>query len=143
MFQGSPHILLDSKGRLSIPTRFRQMLFEQCAGQLTFTRHPDGCALLYPRPLWEEKRLELLKLPYAARVFQRIVLGSAIDIEMDEAGRILVPLEIRQSCNLSKQLVLVGMGRHFELWDEKKLNEVEKQAMSESQLSEIASSFNF
>ena len=142
MFQGSPHILLDEKGRMSVPTRFRAALLEQCGGRLTFTRHPDGCALLYPRELWTKKRSELMALPYAARGFQRIVMGSAIDVEMDGNGRILVPSEIREACGLSKEIVLVGLGSHFELWDAKRLAESEKAAQKEN-LSEIAASFNF
>lgn len=118
------------------------MLAEQCSGLLTFTRHPDGCALLYPRPLWEEKRTELMALPYAARAFQRIVMGSAIDVEMDSSGRILVPSEIRNSCGLSRDIVLVGLGSHFELWSAENLEKAEKQAKKEN-LSEIAASFNF
>lgn len=142
MFQGSPHILLDEKGRMSVPTRFKAVLLEQFNGQMTFTRHPDGCALLYPRALWEKKRAELMELPYAARVFQRIVMGSAIDVDMASNGRLLVPSEIREACGLSKEIVLVGLGSHFELWDAKQLAESEKAAKEEN-LSEIAASFNF
>ncbi len=98
MFQGSPHLSLDAKGRLSVPSRFRKTLAELCAGQMTFTRHPDGCVLLYPRPIWEKKKQELLALPYGARFFQRIVMGSAVDVDMDASGRLLVPSELRSVC---------------------------------------------
>ena len=107
MFQGSPHINLDAKGRLSVPSRYREALAQLCSGQMTFTRHPDGCALLYPRNVWETKRTELMALPYSARVFQRIVMGSAVDVDMDASGRLLVPAELRKACGLSKELSLI------------------------------------
>lgn len=126
-----------------MPARFRKALEELCSGQLTFTRHPDGCALLYLRPVWQKKKEELMALPFAARAFQRIVMGSAIDVEMDANGRLLIPQEIRSSCSLNrKEVVLVGLGQHFELWDAQKLEESEEQAKSEN-LSEIAAAFNF
>ncbi len=142
MFQGSPHISLDEKGRFSVPSRFRELLKETCSGHVTFTRHPDGCALLYPRNVWETKRQELMALPYAARAFQRLVMGSATDVEMDASGRLLIPLEIRQACGLNKDVVLVGLGSHFELWDAAMLAESEEKAKAQN-LSEIASNFNF
>ncbi len=143
MFQGSPHITLDGKGRFAVPARFRAQLDELCSGELTFTRHPDGCALLYPRPAWEEKRKELMALPFAARTFQRIVMGSATDADMDKNGRLLIPAEIRQACGLNnKDIVLVGLGNHFEIWDAERLAKLEEDAKSQN-LEEIVANFNF
>ncbi len=142
MFQGSPHINLDAKGRMAIPSRFKAALVELCAGELTITRHPDGCALLYPRDLWEIKKKQLMALPYSARAFQRLVMGAATDLEMDGSGRILIPGEIRQSCSLTKEVVLVGLGDHFEVWDAAKLAENEAQVLGED-LAAICSDFNF
>ena len=79
-----------------------------------------------------------MALPYSARVFQRIVMGS----DMDASGRLLVPAELRKACGLSKEIVLVGLGSHFELWDAEKLAESEAKAMTEN-LSDIAAQFNF
>ena len=83
-----------------------------------------------------------MALPYSARVFQRIVMGSAVDVDMDASGRLLVPTELRKACGLSKEIVLVGLGSHFELWDAEKLAESEAKAMTEN-LSDIAAQFNF
>lgn len=83
-----------------------------------------------------------MALPYSARVFQRIVMGSAVDVDMDASGRLLVPAELRKACGLSKEIVLVGLGSHFELWDAEKLEESEAKAMKEN-LSDIAAQFNF
>ena len=73
-----------------------------------------------------------MALPYSARVFQRIVMGSAVDVDMDASGRLLVPAELRKACGLSKEIVLVGLGSHFELWDAEKLAESEAKAMTEN-----------
>ena len=73
MFQGTSLLSLDAKGRLSMPARHRESLVLSCQGEVTVTRHPDGCVLIYPRAAWLELRPSLVKLPYSARVLQRIV----------------------------------------------------------------------
>ena len=130
MFQGTSLLSLDQKGRLSMPARHRQALAVSCAGKVTVTRHPDGCLVLYPAPVWEEKRRALAKLPYSARAFVRYVLGSAVDLEPDRAGRILIPSELRQMCGLDREIALIGMGEHFELWDRSTLEAREREALA-------------
>jgi len=89
----------------------------QVEGRLTLTRHPDGCLLIYPRPVWEVKRAEIAALPMAARPLQRLLLGGANDVEIDGSGRVLVSPELRNAAGLTKEVMLLGMGSHFELWD--------------------------
>ena len=117
LFQGSSALTLDAKGRISIPTRHRDALVSQVEGRLTLTRHPDGCLLVYPRPVWEQKRQEVAKLPMKARPLQRLLLGNAQDVDMDGSGRILVAPELRAAAGLTREVMLLGMGNHFELWD--------------------------
>jgi MraZ protein len=117
VFQGASQLTLDVKGRVSMPTRHRDALQALCDARLTLTRHPDGCLLVYPRPRWESKREEIARLPYAARALQRLLLGSAIDVELDAAGRLLIPSELRAAAALDRDAMLLGMGEHFELWD--------------------------
>lgn len=117
MFQGASQLTLDAKGRISMPARHRDALQALCEARLTLTRHPDGCLLVYPRPRWESKREEIARLPFAARALQRLLLGSAIDLELDAAGRLLVPAELRTAAGLERDAMLLGMGEHFELWD--------------------------
>lgn len=124
-----------------MPTRFREVLLQVCAGKMTVTRHPDGCALIYPQGEWIKKKAQLLALPYSFRAFQRMVMGAASDVEIDSGGRVLIPAEIRQECGLGKEVVLIGLGNHFELWDEARLKEKEKEL--EADLSVMAESFNF
>lgn len=117
MFQGSSALTLDAKGRMSIPARHRDVLLADEEGRLTLTRHPDGCLMLYPRSIWETKREQIAALPASARALQRLLLGSAQDVEMDGAGRILVSPELRTAAGLDREVMLLGLGSNFELWD--------------------------
>lgn len=125
-----------------MPTRHRDSLLAGCEGRLTLTRHPDGCLLLYPRPQWELKRAELAVLPYAARALQRLLLGSAIDVDLDSAGRLLVPNGLRQDARLGREAMLIGMGGHFELWEPELLREREERDLAGG-LPEAAAGFSF
>jgi len=117
VFQGSSALTLDAKGRLSIPTRHRDALIEQAEGKLTLTRHRDPCLLLYPRPAWEAKREEVDKFPASVDWLKRLLLGNAQNVDIDGAGRILIAPELREAAGLTREVMLLGMGRYFELWD--------------------------
>jgi len=117
VFQGSSALTLDAKGRMSIPARHRDVLQSEEQGRLTLTRHPDGCLMLYPRSTWEEKRKQIAALPASARPLQRLLLGNAQDVDMDGAGRILVAPELRAAAGLNREVMLLGLGSNFELWD--------------------------
>jgi MraZ protein len=142
VFQGASQLTLDGKGRLSMPARHRDALSAQCDGRLTLTRHPDGCILVYPRPVWETRREQIAALPYGARALQRLLLGSATDIDLDSAGRILVPSELRSAAQLARDVMLLGMGGHFELWDVGLLSEHERAALADG-LPDSAAGFTF
>ncbi|HEY1089634.1 MAG TPA: division/cell wall cluster transcriptional repressor MraZ [Burkholderiaceae bacterium] len=117
MFQGESALALDAKGRLTVPARHRELLQALCAGQLTLTRHPEGCLLVFPRPAWEGFRDRVAALPMSAAGWKRVFLGNAQDVEIDSASRVLVAPELRAAVGLSKDVKLRGMGSHFELWD--------------------------
>jgi MraZ protein len=142
VFQGPAALNLDAKGRMSIPARHRDALLEQCEGRLTVTRHPHGCLLLFPRPTWEAHREQIAAWPMQARAWQRIFLGNATDVELDSAGRILVAPELRSAVGLQRDVMLLGMGTHFEIWDAVKLAEDEAQAISGG-MPDALSSFSF
>jgi MraZ protein len=129
VFQGASAINLDAKGRMSIPAKHRDALSIQCEGRLTLTRHPDGCVMLFPRPVWEQHRQQISNWPMQARAWQRIFLGYATDVEMDTAGRILIAPELRAAVGLDKEVMMMGMGSHFEIWDAAKMAEKEQQAL--------------
>ncbi len=121
LFRGVNNISLDAKGRMAIPTRFRECLESCCASQLVITVDTDRCLLIYPLPEWQEIERKLVKLPSfnkAARRLQRMLLGNATEVEMDGQGRILIPTPLRNYAGLEKRAVMIGQGHKFELWDE-------------------------
>jgi len=123
MFQGAAQLSLDSKGRLAIPARYRDVLLNACAGNLVMTADADGCLLMYPQPEWQPIRDKLLKLSALnpkIRALQRRLIGYAEDVFMDNAGRVLVSPALRTYGGLDKRVMLVGQGNKFELWDEAK-----------------------
>ncbi|GAA3983403.1 division/cell wall cluster transcriptional repressor MraZ [Comamonas faecalis] len=141
MFQGASSLSLDVKGRLSVPTRHRDAL-AQHGGQLTITKHPDGCLMVFPRPAWEAFRERIAELPMKAQWWKRIFLGSAMDVEMDGTGRVLVSPELREAAGLSKEAVLLGMGAHFELWDKATYEAKEAEAM-QAPMPDVFKDFSF
>ena len=108
---------LDTKGRLSVPTRHRDVLSATSASQLTMTKHPHGCLMVFPRSEWEKFRDRIASLPMQAQWWKRIFLGNAMDVDMDATGRVLISPELRAAAGISRETVLLGMGGYFELWD--------------------------
>jgi MraZ protein len=120
MFRGIAQLNLDSKGRLAVPARYRELLAARCNGHLVLTADADRCLLIYPLPEWEPIEQKLMALSsFNARIreLQRRLVGYAEDVLMDAAGRILVPPALRQFAQLDKSVVLVGQGNKFELWN--------------------------
>ncbi|WLD58968.1 division/cell wall cluster transcriptional repressor MraZ [Salinispirillum sp. LH 10-3-1] len=122
MLRGVHALSMDSKGRMAIPARFRDMLTAACGGELVLTIDTEElCLLLYPLTEWEVIQQKLEALPgynKQVRRIQRLLIGHATDIEMDGAGRILVPGPLREHAKLDKKIILLGQGNKFELWDE-------------------------
>ncbi len=121
MFRGLATLSLDSKGRMAIPSRYREGLLRQCSGQMVVTVDRDHCLLLYPLPEWEEIERKLVRLPgfnKQARRMQRLLIGHATECEMDGNGRILLPPALREFAGLDKGVVLIGQGNKFEVWSE-------------------------
>ncbi len=122
MFRGVTSVNLDNKGRMAIPTRYREALARQCEGQLVLTVDSrESCLLLYPLPNWEEIERKLVKLPSLnahAQRLKRLLIGHATDVEMDGSGRILVAPPLREFAGLLKASMLIGQGNKFEVWAE-------------------------
>jgi len=120
MFRGATSLNMDVKGRLAVPAKHRDALQAQCAGHLVLTVHPHRCLLMYPQPAWEPiqaKMMALSSFDKQSSALQRLLVGHAEDIEMDTAGRLLVSPVLRDFAGLEKQVMLVGQGSHFELWN--------------------------
>ena len=121
MFQGAGQINLDAKGRMAVPARHREALLTAGEGRLVITAHPHRCLLLYPQPAWEPIRAKVLAAPSLeaqSAMLRRLLVGFAVDAEMDGAGRVLVAPELRQYAGLEKEVWLVGQGSHFEIWSD-------------------------
>lgn len=121
MFRGIAQLNLDSKGRLAVPARHRDALIERCGGHLVITADADHCLLIYPLPDWEliQQKLEALSnLDARVRELQRRLIGFAVDVDIDSAGRVLISTALRQFAQLDKNVVLVGQGKKFELWNQ-------------------------
>lgn len=126
MFRGATQISLDAKGRLAIPSRYRERLTARCNGQLICTVDQDHCLLLYPSPDWEEIERKLMRLSsfnQSTRRLQRLMVGYASELELDAHGRVLIPRELREFAGLERQVMLLGQGNKFEIWDEQRWNE--------------------
>lgn len=142
MFQGASALSLDAKGRMTIPAKHRDALSLQCEGRVTLTKHPHGCLLFFPRPVWENHREQIAAWPMSARAWQRIFLGNACDVDMDSAGRILISPELRSAVGLTRDVMLLGMGSHFEIWDAEKLAASEAEAVANG-MPDVLNNFSF
>lgn len=120
-FRGVTELALDAKGRFAIPARHRDAIVAASGSRLVLTADPSRCLLLYPLAAWEPIQARLMALSSfdeRIRALQRLLVGHADDVEIDAAGRILVPPELRRYASLDRRVVLVGQGTKFELWDD-------------------------
>ena len=142
MFQGASSISLDAKGRLNVPTRHRDDLNAQSGGQLTITKHPDGCLMVFPRAEWEKFRERIAALPMSAQWWKRIFMGNAMDVDMDATGRVLISPELREAAGITRETLLLGMGNYLELWD-KTTYEAKEEAAKQGAMPEVFKDFSF
>jgi len=133
VFRGVTQLTLDSKGRLAVPSKHRETLLAHCEGRLVVTADPSRCLLVYPLPAWEpiqQKLMALSSFNEHTRALQRLLVGHADDVELDGAGRILVPPALRGFAGIERQVVLVGQGNRFELWDDERWRAVTEAALA-------------
>ncbi|MBW1980854.1 MAG: division/cell wall cluster transcriptional repressor MraZ [Deltaproteobacteria bacterium] len=118
MFRGRFHHTLDAKGRLRIPTRFREILQKQFNDQLIIT-NLDRCLIAYPLPEWEKVEEQvggLSKMSPDIRAFQRFFISGATECSFDKQGRILIPQTLRDYAKLEREVVIAGVLKNFEIW---------------------------
>ena len=122
MFMGEYNHIIDAKGRLIIPARFRELLGEE----FILTKGLDGCLSIYPMDAWETFETKLRALPLTnknARTFTRFFVAGATNCELDKQGRILVPQTLREFAGLEKEVVLTGNLDRIEIWSKEKWSE--------------------
>ncbi len=127
MFGGVQELNIDSKGRLAIPAKFRELLLRHYSPLLVTTLGARTHLWLYPEPNWREVERQLLNLPTAGKpvlaAYQNLVLHNAETLELDSAGRILLPAHLRQKVEFDKDVTLVGRSNRLELWGSERWNE--------------------
>ena len=141
MFKGIHNINLDAKGRLTMPTKYRNTISDQSNGNMVVTiDSEEKCLLLYPATVFSNIEKEINDLPSVTknhRRIQRLIIGHAEDLELDSSGRILLPKPLRLVAEMSKKITLIGQGQKFEIWsDDIWSNRVNKWRSEETDESE-------
>ena len=135
MFRGCSTLSVDNKGRLAVPSRYRERLICLANGNLILTLNPlDRTLWLYPLPEWElieSKLAELSDFDRQGRRAKQMMRGYATDCQLDSQGRILIPHELREYASLGKHAVILGQGNKFEIWDEKGWKELREDWLTE------------
>ena len=135
MFMGEYNHTIDAKGRLIIPSKFRELLGEE----FVLTKGLDGCLSIYPMDEWKAFEEKLRALPLTnknARTFTRFFVAGATNCELDKQGRILLPATLREFAGLEKDVVLTGMLNRIEIWSKEKWNE--NNSLDDVAMDEIA-----
>ena len=122
MFKGIHNINLDAKGRLTMPTKYRNTISDQSNGNMVVTiDSEEKCLLLYPATIFSNIEKKINDLPSFTknhRRIQRLIIGHAEDLELDSSGRILLPKPLRLVAEMSKKITLIGQGQKFEIWSD-------------------------
>lgn len=124
MYRGISQLKTDGKGRVALPTRYREELLGRCQGSLVITINNTSkhCLWLYPLDEWErvEEKVNALSSFKQQHIdLKRYFIGHACDVDMDKTGRILIPTSLREFARIDRQTYFVGQGNKFELWSDK------------------------
>jgi len=125
MFRGTYEHTVDQKGRLSIPSKFREILRDHFSEMLIITRS-DGCLVAYTEDEWqrlERKISELPQLKANVTDVQRYIIASASDCPVDKQGRILIPQYLREHAEIARDVILAGMTNKIEIWSKERWQE--------------------
>ena len=146
MFKGIHNINLDAKGRLTMPTKYRNTISDQSNGNMVVTiDSEEKCLLLYPATIFSNIEKKINDLPSFTknhRRIQRLIIGHAEDLELDSSGRILLPKPLRLVAEMSKKITLIGQGEKFEIWSDdiwsNRVNKWRSEETDESQESVLS-----
>ncbi|MFM1865589.1 MAG: hypothetical protein RIQ57_199 [Pseudomonadota bacterium] len=139
MFRGSSIVNLDEKNRLAIPKKFREKLLEN-SSSLVLTAHPEKCLILYNISEWipiEKKLMSLSSFDPKISSLQRLLVGYAEELAQDKVGRILVSQSLMQFAEIQEQVIIIGQGSHFEIWDKNKWDTKINHSLQEMHLEDI------
>jgi len=141
VFQGETAITVDDKGRLAVPTVYRDLVARECGNRLVLTYSPfdAGCLWIYPHTVWERVRDSVMgkaNVKANVRLLQQKLVGSAAFLEPDGNARVTIPPSHRNAVGIDKKAVLLGMGEKFELWSEQAHRAQIQQTLSDEDLGE-------
>lgn len=143
MFRGANSINLDSKGRIAVPAKYRQCISESTASHMIITCDPyDNCLLIFTLEHWESTEADLQSLSNSKplhRRLKRIMLSHATEVDMDANGRLLIPSVLRERAKLQKDVMLIGHGKTFQLWDENQWHQLVEEDMAVMSSDELES----
>ena len=121
MFRGASYHTIDEKGRIKVPSRFKEMIKGNGSDRI-FISKLDKCLVVYPPLRWQEIESMILSAPEtneSMRRFRRVFIGGAFECDCDKQDRVLIPPSLRQYAQIEKEIVLVGVLDHFEIWSQK------------------------
>jgi MraZ protein len=140
-FKGGPVLTLDGKGRITVPTRWRDVLVSAVSGQMVVSKSHVRCLSLFPLPVWDQFETRLNALPASADGLRRLYIGSATEVAIDGASRVLLPPELRAWAGLEREVIFMGLGNRFELWDKARYDAHEAAVLEQDMSSQLESLF--
>ena len=126
MFRGRYEHTIDAKGRTSVPARYRDVLSAAGERRIIVTSALEPCLAAYTMPEWtafEEKLARLPQFDPAVKMMKRLYVSGAVECDIDDSGRILIPPSLRQHASLEKDVLWAGAGKYAELWDKAAWNQ--------------------
>jgi MraZ protein len=140
-FKGGPVLTLDGKGRITVPARYRDVLMATVNGQMMVSKTHVRCLTLFPRPVWEQFEAKLNALTAKQSDLRRLYIGSATEAQIDGASRVLLPPELRAWAGLERDVIFMGMGNRFELWDKATYDAHEAKVLEQDMGDQLADLF--
>jgi MraZ protein len=140
-FKGGPVLTLDGKGRITVPARWRDVLMSAVQGQMMVSKSHVRCLSLFPRPVWDQFETRLNALPASADGLRRLYIGSATEAAIDGASRLLLPPELRAWAGLEREVVFMGLGNRFELWDKARYDAHEAAVLEQDMTGQLDTLF--
>lgn len=135
MFRGQYEHAIDGKGRTSVPSRFREVLASRSEPRLVLTTGLDPCLVAYPMREWEafEERLgQLPRFDKSVAMIRRIYVSSAVEVEVDKLGRVLIPAPLRAYAAFERNALWAGMGHHLELWSKERFDALRAEVLDDA-----------